>query len=278
MIRDITIGQYYPSESVIHRLDPRVKLVGTIVFIIMIFCINNLAGYLVATAALACIIKVSGVPLKYILKGLKAIFFILIFTAVLNIFLTPGDAVFEWKFIHITKEGLLIALKMSVRFIYLIIGSSIMTLTTTPNHLTDGMEKGLGPLKKIHVPVHEIAMMMSIALRFIPILMDETDKIMKAQQARCADFESGNIFQRAKSLVPVLVPLFISSFRRANDLAMAMEARCYHGGEGRTKMKPLKYGRRDVTAYILILVYIAVLILLNIFFPPVQAALFAVIF
>lgn len=277
MIRDITIGQYYPSESVIHRLDPRVKLVGTIVFIIMIFCINNLAGYLVATVALACIIKVSRVPLKYILKGLKAIFFILIFTAVLNIFLTPGDAIFEWKFIHITKEGLLIALKMSVRFIYLIIGSSIMTLTTTPNHLTDGMEKGLGPLKKIHVPVHEIAMMMSIALRFIPILMDETDKIMKAQQARCADFESGNIFQRAKSLVPVLVPLFISSFRRANDLAMAMEARCYHGGEGRTKMKPLKYGRRDATAYILILVYIAVLILLNIFFPPVQAALFAAI-
>lgn len=274
MIRDITIGQYYPSESVIHRLDPRVKLVGTVVFIIMIFCINNLAGYLVATAALACMIKLSHVPLKYIIKGLKAIFFILIFTAVLNIFLTPGDAIFEWKFIHITKEGLLIALKMSVRFIYLIIGSSIMTLTTTPNHLTDGLEKGLSPLKKIHVPVHEISMMMSIALRFIPILMEETDKIMKAQQARCADFESGNIFQRAKSLVPVLVPLFISSFRRANDLAMAMEARCYHGDEGRTKMKPLHYYRRDYAAYLLILIYVAALILLNIFFPAVQAAIF----
>lgn len=273
MIRDITIGQYYPAPSVIHRLDPRVKLVGTLVFIIMIFCINNLAGYLAATAALACLVKISKVPLKYILKGLKAIFFILIFTAVLNLFLTPGTPVFEWKFIHITREGILMALKMAVRLTYLIIGSSIMTLTTTPNHLTDGLEKGLGPLKKIHVPVHEIAMMMSIALRFIPILMEETDKIMKAQQARCADFESGNVFQRAKSLVPVLVPLFISSFRRANDLAMAMEARCYNGGEGRTKMKPLKYYRRDYIGYLMILIYIAVLILLNIFFPDIQKLL-----
>lgn len=273
MIRDITIGQYYPAPSVIHRLDPRVKLVGTLVFIIMIFCINNLAGYLAATAALACLVKISKVPLKYILKGLKAIFFILIFTAVLNLFLTPGTPVFEWKFIHITREGILMALKMAVRLTYLIIGSSIMTLTTTPNHLTDGLEKGLGPLKKIHMPVHEIAMMMSIALRFIPILMEETDKIMKAQQARCADFESGNVFQRAKSLVPVLVPLFISSFRRANDLAMAMEARCYNGGEGRTKMKPLKYYRRDYIGYLMILIYIAVLILLNIFFPDIQKLL-----
>lgn len=270
MIRDITIGQYYPAPSVIHRLDPRVKLVGTVVFIIMIFCINNLAGYVAATAALGCLIKLSKVPLKYMLKGLKAIFFILIFTAVLNLFLTPGTTVIEWKFIHITKEGILMALKMSVRLTYLIIGSSIMTLTTTPNHLTDGMEKGLGPLKKIHVPVHEIAMMMAIALRFIPILMEETDKIMKAQQARCADFESGNVFARAKSLVPVLVPLFISSFRRANDLAMAMEARCYNGGEGRTKMKPLKYYRRDYIAYIFIILYIIVIIFLNIFFPSIQ--------
>lgn len=273
MIRDITIGQYYPAPSVIHRLDPRVKLVGTLVFIIMIFCINNLAGYVAATAALACLVKISKVPLKYILKGLKAIFFILIFTAVLNLFLTPGMPVFEWKFIHITREGILMALKMAVRLTYLIIGSSIMTLTTTPNHLTDGLEKGLGSLKKIHVPVHEIAMMMSIALRFIPILMEETDKIMKAQQARCADFESGNVFQRAKSLVPVLVPLFISSFRRANDLAMAMEARCYNGGEGRTKMKPLKYYRRDYIGYVLILLYIVLLILLNIFFPDIQKLL-----
>ena len=277
MIRDITIGQYYPAPSVIHKLDPRVKLVGTVAFIIMIFCINNLAGYVAATAALACLIRLSKVPLKYILKGLKAIFIILIFTAALNLFLTPGTPVVQWKFIRITQEGILMALKMAVRLIYLIIGSSIMTLTTTPNHLTDGLEKGLGPLKKIHVPVHEIAMIMAIALRFIPILMEETDKIMKAQQARCADFESGNVLQRAKSLVPVLVPLFISSFRRANDLAMAMEARCYHGGEGRTKMKPLKYYRRDYIAYAIILIYIVVLILLNIFFGPVQDMLFAAI-
>ena len=277
MIRDITIGQYYPAPSVIHRLDPRVKLVGTLVFIVMIFCINNLAGYVVATAALACLIKMSRVPLKYMLKGLKAIFFILIFTTVLNLFLTPGTPVFEWKFIHITREGIFMALKMVVRMTYLIMGSSIMTLTTTPNHLTDGMEKGLSPLKKIRVPVHEIAMMMSIALRFIPILMEETDKIMKAQQARCADFESGNVFARAKSLVPVLVPLFISSFRRANDLAMAMEARCYNGAGGRTKMKPLKYYRRDYVGYLFILLYIAGLILLNIFFPPVQKLLLSLI-
>lgn len=275
MIRDITIGQYYPAPSVLHRLDPRVKLVGTIVFIIMIFCINNIAGYVIATAALAAVIAISRVPVKFMLKGLKAIFFILIFTAVLNLFLTPGTPVVEWHFIRITKEGILMALKMAVRLTYLIMGSSVMTLTTTPNHLTDGMEKGLSPLKKIHVPVHDISMIMSIALRFIPILMEETDKIMKAQQARCADFESGNIFQRARSLVPVLVPLFISSFRRANDLAMAMEARCYHGGEGRTKMKPLKYYRRDYVSYGCILLYIVVLILLNIFFPPVQQLLFA---
>lgn len=278
MIRDITVGQYYPAQSVIHRLDPRVKLLGTISFIIMIFVINNVAGYVVATAALVGMIKLSGVPLKYMLKGLKAIFFILIFTAVLNIFLTPGDVIFEWRFLHITKQGVVIAVKMAVRLVYLIVGSSIMTLTTTPNHLTDGMEKGLSPLKKLHVPVHEISMMMSIALRFIPILMEETDKIMKAQQARCADFESGNVLQRAKSLVPVLVPLFISSFRRANDLAMAMEARCYHGGEGRTKMKPLKYERRDRVGYLMIVGFIAVIILLNIFFPPVETAIFTAIF
>ena len=275
MMRDITIGQYYPAPSVIHRLDPRVKLVGTVVFIIMIICIGNLAGYVLATLCLAGLIRLSKVPIKFMLKGLKAIFFILIFTAVLNLFLTPGTAVFQWQFIRITQEGIVMALKMAIRLTYLILGSSIMTLTTTPNHLTDGMEKGLGPLKKIHVPVHEIAMIMSIALRFIPILMEETDKIMKAQQARCADFESGNIFQRAKSLVPVLVPLFISSFRRANDLAMAMEARCYHGGEGRTKMKPLKYYSRDYVAYIVILIYIIAIILLNIFFDPIQTMIFA---
>lgn len=266
MIRDITIGQYYPEESVIHKLDPRVKLAGTILFIIAVFSIKNIAGYVLATACLAAVIIASHVPLKYIIKGLKAIVFILLFTAVLNIFLTPGKEIFRFKFLKITEEGVILAAKMAVRLIFLIIGSSLMTLTTTPNHLTDGLEKALSPFRKIGLPVHEIAMMMSIALRFIPILLEETDKIMKAQQARCADFESGNVFHRAKSLVPILVPLFISSFRRANDLAMAMEARCYHGGEGRTKMKPLKYYRRDYIAYLCEFAFLAAIILLNIYY------------
>lgn len=265
MFREITIGQYYPADSVIHRLDPRVKLFGTIVFIIAMFSAKNVTAYIWATLFLAVMIVISKVPLKFILKGLKAIMFILAFTMIINIFFTPGTAIFQFKFIRITKEGILMAVKMGIRLVYLIIGSSLMTLTTTPNHLTDGLEKALRSLNKIRIPVHEIAMMMSIALRFIPILMEELDKIMKAQQARCADFESGNIFKKAKSLVPVLVPLFISSFRRANDLALAMEARCYRGGEGRTKMKPLHYRRRDYAAYLLLAGFVAGLILLNIF-------------
>lgn len=258
MIRDITIGQYYPANSVIHRLDPRVKLLGTIVFVVTVFFVNDLTGLALATVALAAVIGLSKVPLKYMLKGLKAIFILMIFTVLLNIFLTPGTELVHLGFFKITKEGLVLAGKTAIRLIYLIVGSTIMTLTTTPNHLTDGLEKALGPLKKIHFPVHELAMTMSIALRFIPILMEETDKIMKAQQARCADFESGNLIQRMKSLIPILVPLFISAIRRANDLAMAMEARCYHGGVGRTKMKPLVYALRDYLAYLLILVYILI--------------------
>lgn len=258
MIRDITIGQYYPANSVIHRLDPRVKLLGTIVFVVTVFFVNDLMGLALATVALAAVIGLSKVPLKYMLKGLKAIFILMIFTVLLNIFLTPGTELVHLGFLKITKEGLVLAGKTAIRLIYLIVGSTIMTLTTTPNHLTDGLEKALGPLKKIHFPVHELAMTMSIALRFIPILMEETDKIMKAQQARCADFESGNLIQRMKSLIPILVPLFISAIRRANDLAMAMEARCYHGGVGRTKMKSLVYALRDYLAYLLILVYILI--------------------
>ena len=256
MIRDITIGQYYPANSVIHRLDPRVKLLGTIVFVVTVFFVDDFIGLLLATAALGAVIGLSKVPLKYMLKGLKAIFILMIFTVLLNVFLTPGTELVRLGFLKITKEGLALAGKTAIRLIYLIVGSTIMTLTTTPNHLTDGLEKALGPLKKIHFPVHELAMTMSIALRFIPILMEETDKIMKAQQARCADFESGNLIQRMKSLIPILVPLFVSSVRRAYDLAMAMEARCYHGGAGRTKMKPLLYARRDYLAYMIILIYI----------------------
>ena len=266
MLRDITLGQYYPVESKIHRLDPRVKLFGTLIFIISLFITDNFIGYIAALVFLALVIKISRVPFKFMVKGMKAIVFLLLFSVALNLFLTTGEPLISfWKLI-ITKEGVYTAGFMAIRLSFLIIGSSVMTLTTTPNNLTDGLEKGLGFLKIIKVPVHEIAMMMSIALRFIPILMEETDKIMKAQMARGADFESGNIFKRVKSLVPLLVPLFVAAFRRANDLAMAMEARCYQGGEGRTKMKPLKYTKKDAAAYLYIFLYLALIILIKIFF------------
>lgn len=265
MIRDITIGQYYPAASPIHKLDPRVKLAGTLIFLISLFLTESVVGYVLATIFLAGVIKLSKVPLKFILRGLKAIFVILAFSVAFNLFLTSGEVLVQFWIFKITKEGVRTALMMAIRLVYLIIGSSIMTLTTTPNDLTDGLEKALSPLKKIKVPVHEIAMMMSIALRFIPILMEETDKIMKAQMARGADFESGNIIKRAKSLVPILVPLFISAFRRADDLAMAMEARCYHGGDGRTKMKPLKYKKHDFAAYIVLFAYLGSIICIRIF-------------
>ena len=248
MIRDITIGQYYPADSMIHKLDPRTKLVGTIAFIVSVFLFHTFLGYAVAGVFLAGMILMSKVPVKFIFKGLKAIFMIL----------TPGEVVWKLGFLKVTKEGLVLAGTMAIRLVFLVIGSSIMTLTTTPNQLTDGLERLLRPLNKIHVPVHDIAMMMSIALRFIPILLEETDKIMKAQIARGADFENGNLIQKAKNMVPLLVPLFISAFRRANDLAMAMEARCYHGGDNRTQMKPLSYKKRDHAAYGVMVAYLAV--------------------
>ncbi len=260
MIRDITIGQYYQTESVIHRLDPRVKLASTILFMIALFCINNFAGYAVALLFLASVIKLSNVPFKFMIRGMKPILIILVITVGVNLFLTPGEPLFQLWILSISKEGATMAGMMALRLSFLIIGSSIMTLSTTPNQLTDGMETGLWPLKKIHVPVHEIAMMMSIALRFIPILLEETDKIMKAQLARGADFESGNIFHRVKAMIPILVPLFVSAFRRANDLAMAMESRCYRGGEGRTKMKPLVYERRDAFGYLYVFFMLAAVI------------------
>ncbi len=260
MIRDITLGQYYQTESCVHRLDPRVKLLGTILFIISLFSIKNFSGYLVAALFLVVIIKLSHVPFQFMMKGMKAILFLLMITVFFNLFLTPGETLIAFWKLRITKEGLRIAVFMAMRLTFLIIGSSIMTLTTTPNNLTDGMEKLMKPLQKIHVPVHEISMMMSIALRFIPILLEETDKIMKAQIARGADFESGNLIKKAKSLVPLLVPLFISAFRRANDLAMAMEARCYRGGEFRTKMKPLVYRKQDFVAYGIMGIYLVLVI------------------
>lgn len=258
MIRDITLGQYYQTESIIHKMDPRVKLGGTLLYIISLFFFQNFLGYLVAALFLAVIIKLSKVPFQFMVKGMKTIMLLLMITVVFNLFLTPGTPLITlWK-LTVTQEGLRMALSMAIRLTLLIIGSSVMTLTTTPNNLTDGLEKMMRPLKVIKVPVHEVAMMMSIALRFIPILLEETDKIMKAQIARGADFESGNLIRRAKAMVPLLVPLFISAFRRANDLAMAMEARCYRGGEGRTKMKPLIYHKRDYLAYVCILAYLAV--------------------
>lgn len=261
MIRDITIGQYYPVDSPIHRLDPRTKLIGTLTFIISLFLFKSIAGYLVATAFLVTVIRLSKVPFKFMVRGLKAILLILIIAMLFNVLLIrDGNVLFDKWFIRITDQGLYTAAFMAVRLTYLVIGSSVMTLTTTPNDLTDGLESVLGPLKKIHVPVHEIAMMMSIALRFIPILLEETDKIMKAQIARGADFENGNLIQKAKNMVPLLVPLFISAFRRADDLAMAMEARCYHGGEGRTKMKPLHYGKNDAGAFVFLLIYLAAIL------------------
>ena len=264
MLRDITLGQYYPVDSVIHRLDPRVKLLATLIYLISLFVMNSFTGDLIAALVLAVLVKLSRVPFRFMTRGLKSIIIVLLISVSFNLFLTPGTELVRFGFLRITREGLRIALMMGVRLILLVLGSSLMTLTTTPNQLTDGLEKGLGILKKVGVPVHEIAMMMSIALRFIPILVEETDKIMKAQQARGADFESGNIIQRAKAMVPILVPLFISAFRRANDLAMAMEARCYRGGEGRTKMKPLHYERRDRIAYIVIVLYLVICVILRI--------------
>lgn len=267
MLRDITLGQYYQADSVIHRLDPRVKLGTTILYIISLFVFDGVFGYLVAGLFLVLVIKLSKVPFQFMVKGMKAIVFLLLITVVFNLFLTPGEPLVSiWK-LTITKEGVRLAILLAVRLSFLIIGSSVMTLTTTPNQLTDALEKMLGPLKKIKVPVHEVAMMMSIALRFIPILLEETDKIMKAQLARGADFESGNLIKKAKSLVPLLVPLFISAFRRANDLATAMEARCYRGGEHRTKMKPLHYEKRDFIAYAVVACYLVVGVAAGKFLP-----------
>lgn len=255
MLRDITLGQYYPIDSVLHRLDSRTKLFGTLVYIVTLFLADNLLTYAAATLFLILAVKLSNVPVKFMVRGLKAIVFLLLISVSFNLFLTPGAPIFKIGFLQITWEGLELASFMAVRLVFLVMGSTILTLTTTPNQLTDGLERSLGFLKKVGVPVHEVSMMMSIALRFIPILVEETDKIMKAQMARGADFESGNLIQKAKAMVPLLVPLFISAFRRATDLAMAMEARCYRGGEGRTKMKPLHYAKRDKLTYLFYLAY-----------------------
>lgn len=261
MIRDITLGQYYPGNSYVHKLDPRVKIMATLFYIVSLFVVDDFLGFAVAFAGLAVIIAVSKVPLKFILRGLKPIFLIITFTFVINMFMIKGEVLVSIGFLSITKEGLRTAVFMAVRLVLLIIGSSLLTLTTKPISLTDGIEALLSPFKRFGLPAHELAMMMTIALRFIPTLLEETDKIMKAQQARGADFESGNIIRRAKALIPILVPLFISAFRIAQDLAMAMEARCYGGNIKRTRMNGMKLRSRDLAASIMFIAFLALIVL-----------------
>ena len=260
MIRDITLGQYYPEQSVIHRLDARTKILGTLLYIIEIFLVNSFAGFGLVILALGVLIGISRVPVRFIFKGLKAVVFIILLTFVLNLFMFDGTVLWHWKFLTITYEGLYRSCFMALRLILLIIGTSMLTLTTKPMELTDGLEKLLKPFKRFGLPSHEIALMMSIALRFIPTLLEETEKIMKAQQARGADFESGNLIQRVKNMIPILIPLFVGSFRIAQDLALAMEARCYHGGVGRTRMKEIVFSRRDGVAGVLLAVFLGIVI------------------
>lgn len=266
MIRDITIGQYYPADSPIHKIDARVKIVITLLYILSLFIIESFIGYAFVIASLAVIIKMSKVPFKFMVKGLKSLIFIIVFTAIINLFVTKGETPLftVWRF-TVTLEGVYFAIKMCLRIVLLIIGSSILTLTTTPIKLTDGIESLLKPLSKVGVPAHDIAMMMTIALRFIPTLLDETDKIIKAQQARGSDFDTGNLVNKAKALVPILVPLFISAFRRADELAMAMEARCYAGGGQRTRMNVMKITSIDYVASAVFAIYFAVLVAIRIF-------------
>ena len=260
-LKDITLGQYFPGNTVIHRLDPRTKLLFTVLYIVALFSAKGGVTYAVLFAVLCASIAVSRIHPRNILRGMKPILFIIVLTAVLNIFYTPGDPIWQWKFLKITVEGLWAAFFMVLRISFLITCTFMLTYTTSPIMLTDGLEKLLGPLKKVRVPVHELSMMMSIALRFIPTLIEETDKIMSAQKARGADFDTGNLFQKAKALVPLLVPLFISAFRRADELATAMECRCYHGGEGRTRLRQLRFRGSDIAALLLGTALVAVVLL-----------------
>lgn len=265
MIRDITLGQYYPGNSWIHRLDPRVKILATILYIVALFVVADFIGFAIAFIGLASVMIISKVPVSFVLRGLKPVFLIILFTFVINMFMIKGEVLVSFWILEITREGLRTAVFMAVRLVLLIIGSSLLTLTTKPISLTDGIEALLSPFKKIGLPAHELAMMMTIALRFIPTLLEETDKIMKAQQARGADFESGNIINRAKALIPILVPLFISAFRIAQELAMAMEARCYGGDIKRTRMNGMKFHSRDLAASVIFIIFLALIVLERIF-------------
>lgn len=263
MLKDITIGQFIPGNSYVHRLDPRTKITVTFVWMVALFLVTHFIGYLLFTALIAAAVLLSGISPRYLFKGLKPLIFIIILTVGLNMFMTPGTPIWHWGFLTLTREGVRQGLFMAFRLILLVVIASLLTLTTSPIALTDGIERLLNPFRKIGVPAHELAMMMTIALRFIPTLLEETEKIMKAQMARGADFESGNLWQRAKSLVPLLVPLFISAFRRADDLALAMEARCYRGGENRTRMKVLKFTAEDHVTWLITAVLVAAVIWLR---------------
>lgn len=259
MLKDITLGQFFPGKSVVHKLDPRTKLVGVLIYIIVLFMIKSYWGYVLMGAFLAAVIVISKIPFKMVVKSIKPILLIIVLTAVLNIFYTSGDVVniaghaLQWGWFKITWQGLTMAAFMVVRLVFLLVGTSMLTYTTSPIMLTDAIENLLRPLKKFKLPVHELAMMMTIALRFIPLLIEETDKIMSAQKARGADFETGSLMQRAKALIPILVPLFISAFRRSDELAVAMECRCYHGDDHRTRLKQLKMSGRDYGAYVVLI-------------------------
>ncbi len=266
MLKDITLGQYFPGNSVIHRLDPRTKLIALVAYIVALFLAKGWVAYGLLLAFLATVIKVSTIPVKSIVRGMKPLVMILVFTGILNIFFTGGETVLvKFWVITITLEGILRAAQMMIRILMLISGTFLLTFTTSPIALTDGLEQLMNPLKKLKVPVHELSMMMCIALRFIPTLIEETDKIMSAQKARGADFETGSLVDRAKALIPILVPLFISAFRRADELATAMECRCYQGGEGRTKMKLLRYTRWDLNAFLVLAALIGAVCGLGVF-------------
>lgn len=265
MLKDITLGQYFPGSSVVHRLDPRTKLLLTVVYIVALFLCKWFISYGVMLLFLAAAVALSRIGLKSLFRGLKPLLIIILFTAVINLFFTDGEPLVEFWRIRITREGVLGAFFLVLRIMLLVMGTFLLTYTTSPIALTDGLESLLNPLKKLRFPVHELAMMMSIALRFIPTLIEETDKIISAQKARGADFESGNLFRRAKALVPVLVPLFISAFRRADELATAMECRCYHGGDGRTKLKVLHFRPCDIVAFLIGAAILGGVIILRIF-------------
>ena len=264
-IKDITLGQFYPAESPVHRLDPRTKIIGTMLFLVSLFLVNKIGGFALCLALLAFVVAVSKIPLSYIFRGLKPVLALIVLTMLINMFLSDGEPLWNFGFLKLTKEGIYRAAFMAIRLVLLIFGTTLLTLSTKPISLTDGLERLLKPFSRLGMPAHELAMMMSISLRFIPTLMEETDRIMKAQTARGADFESGNLMQRAKSLIPLLVPLFVSAFRIASELAMAMEARCYHGGEGRTRMNPMVFARGDLYALLVMTAYLAAIIFVPVF-------------